>query len=231
MITAALLAAGLAACGAAEQAPAAGAAEPRPAAEAARATPGEPPRRVLVVGTSLTAGLGLDDPALAYPGLLQRKVDAAGLPYTVVNAGVSGETSAGARSRIDWLMSEPVSVLVLETGANDGLRGIQAGTLAENLQAIIDRAREQQPPPAIVLLGMRTLTNYGAEYGERFAAVYRDVAEANRVPLVPFLLEGVGGVAELNQADGVHPTPEGQRVMAATVWEVLEPVLRERAAP
>jgi acyl-CoA thioesterase-1 len=231
MITAALLAAGLAACGAGEQAPAAGAAGPRPAAEAARATPGEPPRRVLVVGTSLTAGLGLDDPALAYPGLLQRKVDAAGLPYAVVNAGVSGETSAGARSRIDWLMSEPVSVLVLETGANDGLRGIQAGTLAENLQAIIDRARQQQPPPAIVLLGMRTLTNYGAEYGERFAAVYRDVAEANRVPLVPFLLEGVGGVAELNQADGVHPTPEGQRVMAATVWEVLEPVLRERAAP
>jgi len=224
------LAAGLAACSGRGEAPA-----PREAAADAALPkegrePQEPRGRVLVVGTSLTAGLGLEDPALAYPALLQREVDAAGLPYTVVNAGVSGETSAGARSRIDWLLSQPVAVLVLETGANDGLRGIETGALRENLQAIVDRARQQQPPPEIVLLGMRTLTNYGAEYGERFAAVYREVAEANRLPFVPFLLEGVGGVPELNQADGIHPTPEGQRHLAATVWEVLGPVLRERAA-
>jgi acyl-CoA thioesterase-1 len=120
---------------------------------------------------------------------------------------------------------------VLETGANDGLRGIETLALRDNLQGIVDRAREQQPPPAIVLLGMRALTNYGAEYGERFAAVYRELAEANDLPLVPFLLDGVGGVPELNQPDGVHPTPEGQRIMAQHVWEVLEPVLRERVSP
>jgi acyl-CoA thioesterase-1 len=230
MITAALLASALAACSGGGTAPA-------PLDTGARAGSAADPRapearreRVLVVGTSLTAGLGLDDPGLAYPGLLQREVDAAGLPYAVVNAGVSGETSAGARSRMDWLLSRPVAVLVLETGANDGLRGIETGSLRENLQAIIDRAREQEPPPAIVLLGMRTLTNYGADYGERFAAVYREVAEANQIPLVPFLLEGVGGVPELNQADGIHPTPEGQRVLATTVWPVLEPVLRALSA-
>jgi acyl-CoA thioesterase-1 len=228
MITAALIAAGLAACAPGERAPAARETAASDATSEPGAAPGPGPR-VVFVGTSLTAGLGLEDPALAYPGLLQRELDEAGLAYTVVNAGVSGETSAGALARLDWLMTDPVAVLVVETGANDGLRGLEAGELRHNLQAIVDRARQQQPRPAVVLLGMRTLTNYGADYGQRFAAVYREVAEANQLPLVPFLLEGVGGVAALNQADGIHPTPEGQRLMAATVWEVLEPVLRERA--
>lgn len=226
MITTALLAAGaLAACSGGRVAETGNGDR----GNAAAAEPAGSRGRILVVGTSLTAGLGLDDPDLAYPGRLQEKVDAAGLPFTVVNAGVSGETSAGAASRIDWLMSEPVAVLVLETGANDGLRGLETGALRQNLQAIVDRARAQEPPPAIVLLGMRTLTNYGTEYGERFAAVYRDLAEAEDLPLVPFLLDGVGGVPELNQPDGIHPTPQGHQIMADRVWEVLEPVLRARA--
>ena len=180
---------------------------------------------MVFLGTSLTAGLGID-PADAYPALLQRKIDSAGLAFTTVNAGVSGETSAGARHRIDWLMSQPVSVLVIETGANDGLRGLDVDTLRANIQAIIDRARTQQPPPRIILVGMRALPNYGLQYVRRFKAVYPELAKENHVPLVPFLLEGVAGVDSLNQADMMHPTATGQRRVAETIWPVLEGVLR-----
>jgi acyl-CoA thioesterase I len=183
--------------------------------------------RVVFLGTSLTAGLGID-PLEAYPSLLQRKMDSAGLAFTAVNAGVSGETSAGARHRMDWLMREPVSVLVIETGANDGLRGLDVDSLEANLQAIIDRARRQQPPPRIVLVGMRALPNYGLRYVRRFNAVYPELAKRNGVPLVPFLLQGVAGVDSLNQADMMHPTAAGQRRVAETVWPVLEGVLRGR---
>jgi acyl-CoA thioesterase-1 len=179
---------------------------------------------ILCVGTSLTAGLGVD-PSEAWPARLQEKIDAAGLRYRVVNAGSSGETSAGARSRVDWLMRQPVSVLVLETGANDGLRGQDPAATRENIQAVLDRAKRQQPPPRLVIAGMQALPNYGADYVKRFAAVYPEVAKANDALLVPFILEGVAGVPELNQADGVHPTPEGHRRMAETVWKVLRPVL------
>jgi acyl-CoA thioesterase-1 len=176
--------------------------------------------RIVFLGTSLTAGLGVD-PSEAYPALLQRKVDSAGLPFTVVNAGVSGETSAGARRRIDWILREPVSMLVIETGANDGLRGLDVDSLKSNIQAIIDRARRQQPPPRIVLVGMRALPNYGFGYVRRFNAVYPDLAKRNDLPLVPFLLEGVVGVDSLNQADMMHPTAAGQRRVAETVWPVV----------
>jgi acyl-CoA thioesterase I len=176
--------------------------------------------RVVFVGTSLTAGLGLD-PSEAYPSLLQRKIDSAGLPFVAVNAGVSGETSAGARRRIDWVLREPASVLVIETGANDMLRGLDTDSLEANIQAIIDRARRQSPPPRIVLLGMRGLPNYGLQYVRRFNAVYPDLAKRNGIPLVPFLLEGVAGVDSLNQADMIHPTAAGQRRVAETVWPVV----------
>jgi acyl-CoA thioesterase-1 len=181
---------------------------------------------VVFLGTSLTAGYGLPSPELAYPALIQQKIDSAGLRYRVVNAGVSGETSADARRRIDWVLRQPASVLVVETGANDGLRGLDPDSLRANLQAIIDRAKAHRPPPKIVLVGMRTLPNYGPAYGERFAEVYPAVAKANDLPLVPFLLDGVGGRPGLNQPDGVHPTAAGQRVLAQNVWSVLAPVLR-----
>jgi acyl-CoA thioesterase-1 len=180
---------------------------------------------VLFVGTSLTAGFGLD-PEQAYPALIQKKIDSAGLDYRVVNAGVSGETSAGALRRVDWLLRQPVSVLVLETGANDGLRGLPPDSLRANIQAMLDRAQRLRTPPKVVLVGMRVPPNYGRAYSRKFQSVYPELARANQVSLVPFLLEGVGGVSALNQLDGVHPTVEGQRKMAETVWRVLEPLLR-----
>ena len=183
---------------------------------------------VVFLGTSLTAGLGLD-PDQAYPALLQRKIDSAGLGYRVVNAGVSGETSAGARQRIDWVLREPVAVLVIETGANDGLRGLPPDSLRANIQAILSRAQRVQPAPKVVIVGMRVPPNYGRTYSQQFQAVYSELARTSGAELVPFLLEGVGGVTTLNQADGIHPTAEGQRKMAETVWKVLGPVLRRKA--
>src|SRR5687768_17166923 len=145
--------------------------------------------RIVFLGTSLTAGLGLD-PDQAYPALIQQKLDAAGLRYEAVNAGVSGETSAGARRRIEWLLRQPAAVLVIETGANDGLRGLEVDSLRSNIQAIIDVAGQQSPKPAVVLVGMRALPNLGFGYSGRFERVYSELARQNDVPLVPFLLDG-----------------------------------------
>ena len=181
--------------------------------------------RVVFLGTSLTAGLGLD-PANAYPALIQAKIDSAGLPYTAVNAGVSGETSAGALRRIDWLLQQPVAVLVIETGANDALRGLNVDTMSANIQSIIDQARKLNPPPAIVLVGMRAPPNMGPDYVRRFRAAFPALAEKNAIPLVPFLLDGVAGRPSLNQGDMIHPTAQGQRIIAETVWRVIGPVLR-----
>jgi acyl-CoA thioesterase-1 len=180
----------------------------------------------MFLGTSLTAGFGID-PEQAYPALIQKKIDSAGLTYRVVNAGVSGETSAGALRRVDWLFQEPVAVLVVETGANDGLRGLPPDSLRANIQAIFDRAKRLRPPPKLVLVGMRVPPNYGRPYSQRFQAIYPELARANGAALVPFLLEGVGGMPNLNQPDGVHPTAEGQRRLAETVWRVLEPLLKQ----
>jgi acyl-CoA thioesterase I len=181
--------------------------------------------RVVFLGTSLTAGLGLD-PANAYPALIQAKIDSAGLPYTAVNAGVSGETSAGALRRIDWLLQQPVAVLVIETGANDALRGLNVDTMSANIQAIIDHARQLNPPPTIVLVGMRAPPNLGPDYVRRFRAAFPALADKNEIPLVPFLLDGVAGRPSLNQGDMIHPTARGQQMMAETVWRVVGPVLR-----
>jgi acyl-CoA thioesterase-1 len=195
----------------------------------APAPPAEGERgRVVFLGTSLTAGHGLD-PEQAYPAVIQRKIDSAGLRFEAVNAGVSGETSAGARRRIDWLLRQPVSVLVIETGGNDGLRGLEPDSLRSNIQFMIDQARKLSPAPAIVLVGMRAPPNLGFGYARRFREVYPELAEKNDLPLVPFLLEGVAGVGGLNQADMIHPTAKGQQRMADVVWKVLEPVLRRAA--
>jgi acyl-CoA thioesterase-1 len=175
------------------------------------------------------AGLGVD-PEEAYPALVQRKIDAAGLRYRVVNAGVSGETSAGARRRVGWLLRQPVAVLVVETGANDGLRGQPPEATRENIQAILDEARGREPPPRLVLAAMEALPNYGEDYRRRFRAIYPQVAKASGATLVPFLLDGVAGNPRLNQPDGIHPTAEGHALVAEKVWKALRPLL-ESASP
>jgi acyl-CoA thioesterase-1 len=185
---------------------------------------------VLFLGTSLTAGQGID-PGQAYPALVEARIRAAGLPYRVVNAGVSGETSAGARRRLDWLLRQKVAVLVIETGANDGLRAQEPAATRANIQAICDRARRESPPPKLVLAGMRALPNYGRDYAARFRAIYPELARANGAVLIPFLLEGVAGVPRLNQDDGVHPTAEGHRIIADTVWRALGPLLEGPSPP
>jgi acyl-CoA thioesterase I len=198
----------------------------KPVSNVSAAMPSSQRPTVLFLGTSLTAGYGID-PEQTYPALIQQKIDSAGLDYRVINAGLSGETSAGALRRADWVFRQPVSVLVLETGANDGLRGLPADSLRANIQGILDRAKQLRPPPRLVLIGMRVPPNYGRTYSQQFQSIYPRLAKSNGAELVPFLLEGVGGVRALNQPDGVHPTAEGQRKMAETVWRVLEPVLRQ----
>jgi acyl-CoA thioesterase-1 len=152
-------------------------------------------------------------------------IDAAGLRYRVVNAGLSGETSAGALRRLDWVLPQPPAVLIVETGANDGLMGQDPGALKDNLDAILRRARERVPSLRIVLVGMQAPPNLGADYTRRFRSVYPELARAHGAALVPFLLEGVGGIAGMNQADGIHPNAEGQRRAAQNVWKVLRPLL------
>lgn len=193
------------------------------------APPAAEAHTVLFLGTSLTAGYGLPTEQ-SFPARIQEKVDSAGLPFRVVNAGVSGETSAGARRRIDWLLRQPFDVLVLETGANDMLRGADLDSTRANIQAIIDRVRDERPNAQIVLAGMMAPPNLGREYANRFRDMYPALATENDVTLVPFLLAGVGGVPELNQRDGIHPNAQGQAIVAENVWTVLEPELREVAA-
>lgn len=183
---------------------------------------------VLFLGTSLTAGMGVD-PDSAYPALVQARIDSAGLPFRVVNAGSSGETSAGALRRLEWLLRQPFDVMVLETGANDMLRGTDPGSTRANLQRIVDRVRAERPEARIVLVGMMAPPNLGRAYAEEFRTLYPELAEENGILLVPFLLEGVGGVPEMNLPDGIHPNEAGHRRVAETVWRTLEPVLREEA--
>jgi len=185
---------------------------------------------IVFLGTSLTAGYGLADPATqAYPALLQAKLDSAGRAFRVVNAGLSGESSAGALSRIDFLLRrDTVAVLIVETGANDGLRGQDPDSVRARIQAIFDRAKQTIPPPRLVLVGMEALPNLGQDYVRRFHAIFPEVARANRAALVPFLLAGVAGVDSLNQDDGIHPTAAGHRLLAQNVWPVLEEVTRTR---
>jgi acyl-CoA thioesterase I len=183
---------------------------------------------VLFVGTSLTAGYGLGE-SFAYPARLQERIDAAALPFRVVNAGISGETSAGGLSRIDWMLQRPVDVLVLELGANDGLRGLDVAAMRSNIDAIIRRTREAHPEADIVILGMEAPPNLGARYTARFRQTFGELAREHGAAYVPFLLEGVAGEPALNLDDGIHPNRQGHRLMAETVWAVLAGVLERRA--
>lgn len=182
--------------------------------------------RVVFLGTSLTAGLGLARDSERYTDRLQELADSAGLAAIMVNAGVSGETSAGGLRRLDWLLEEPVDVLVVELGANDGLRGQDPDALEENLRTLVGRTRARHPDVTIVVVGMEAPPNMGPRYTRRFRQVFPAVADALDTELVPFLLEGVAGVPRLNQEDGIHPTAEGHRRMARNVWPVLERALR-----
>jgi acyl-CoA thioesterase-1 len=198
-----------------------------PAAVADSPTPRGP--RVVFVGTSLTAGLGLSTPDEAFPARLQELADSAGVPARMVNLGVSGETSAGGLRRIGWVMSDTVDVLVLELGANDGLRGQDTDVLESNLEAIIDTTRARWPDAEIVLVGMEAPPNLGARYTSAFHEVFPRVARERETALVPFLLEGVGGERAFNQGDGIHPNAEGHGILARNVWPVLEPAIRRAA--
>ena len=181
---------------------------------------------ILFFGDSLTAAMGLD-PAEGYPAEIQKIIDSLGLNYEVLNAGLSGETTAAGRNRIDWVLNQEVDVFVLALGANDGLRGIPVEETYRNLQAIIDKVREENPNVEIVLAGMQIPPNLGPEYTTQFRELFPRLAEENNLHLVPFLLEGVAGDPKLNQQDGIHPTAEGYDIVAKNVWEVLEPVVRE----
>jgi acyl-CoA thioesterase-1 len=181
-------------------------------------------KTALFYGDSLTAGYGLD-PDQAFPALLQKKIEEAGLDWRVVNAGLSGETTAGGLRRLDWILRQPVDLFVIELGGNDGLRGIAPDVTRKNLQEMIDRIRAKNPRVILVLAGMQIPTNMGPAHAEAFARIYPELAAANGITLIPFLLEGVGGVPELNLPDGIHPTAEGHRIVADTVWKIIRPLL------
>lgn len=182
-------------------------------------------KTILFFGDSITAGLGLDDTNDAFPGVIQSKIDSLGLDYEVVNSGVSGETSAGGKSRIDWILNQDIDIFVLELGANDGLRGIAVTETKANLQAIIDAVKTKSPTTKIILAGMELPPNMGQDYTTKFRTLFADLASENSLPFIPFILKDVGGIKELNQNDGIHPTVEGHKIVANNVWEILAPVL------
>ena len=190
-----------------------------------KSVPGGAPRRtILFLGTSLTAGLGLE-PDSAYPQQVQRRIDAAGLPYQALNAGVSGETSAGLLRRLDWVLQDSAAVIVVETGANDGLRGQSVEATKATIGQVLARIAKDRPEARVVLVQMEAPTNLGPVYTRAFHAMFPSLAAEHHVTLMPFLLNGVAGVASLNQGDGVHPNLAGERIVTATVWRALEPLL------
>lgn len=193
--------------------------------EIATATPATKKKVIVFFGNSLTAAYGLDDPSQGFAGLIQKRVDSLGLGYKVINAGVSGETTSGGNSRIDWLLKQPLDVFVLELGGNDGLRGIPVSETRKNLQAILDKVRAKYPDAKLVLAGMQIPPNMGQQYAAEFRDVYADLAKKNNITLIPFLLEGVGGESKLNQSDGIHPTAEGHKILAENVWVRIKDLL------
>jgi acyl-CoA thioesterase I len=181
-------------------------------------------KTIVFFGNSLTAGYGLT-PQQAFPALIQNKIDSLGLPYRVVNAGVSGETSTGGDARIDWILKQPLDVFVLELGANDGLRGIPVSQTKKSLQSIIDKVKAKYPSAKLVLAGMQIPPNMGVSYTTEFKNLYPELATKNNMTLISFLLEGVGGEAKLNQEDGIHPSAEGAKIVAENVWKELQKLL------
>lgn len=183
-------------------------------------------KTILFFGDSLTAGYGLDDVNDAFPALIQATIDSLQLDYTVINAGLSGETTSGGRNRLDWVLNQKIDVFVLELGANDGLRGIPLTETRENLQVMIDLIKAKNAEVKIVLAGMQLPPNMGQDYTTEFRNIFPELAKQNDTDLIPFLLKNVGGISELNQADGIHPTVEGQKIVATNVWEVLQSVIQ-----
>lgn len=181
-------------------------------------------KTIVFFGNSLTAGYGLD-PSQAFPALIQQKIDSQDLPYKVINAGVSGETSSGGNSRIDWILEQPLDIFVLELGANDGLRGLPVNQTKSNLQAIIDKVKAKYPKAQILIAGMQMPPNLGQQYTADFRAIFPELAKKNNCTLIPFILEGVGGEARFNQEDGIHPTEDGHEIVAENVWKQLQPLL------
>jgi acyl-CoA thioesterase-1 len=183
-------------------------------------------KTIVFLGDSLSAGSGVK-PQEAFPALVQEKIRARGLPFEVVNAGVGGDTTAGGLRRLDWLLQRKIDVLVLELGGNDGLRGLPVSNIKSNLQAMIDKAKAKNPDVKIVIAGMQMPPNVGAKYAEEFRQVFYDVAKENSATMIPFLLEGVGGLREFNQPDLIHPNPLGHKIVADVVWKTIEPLLNE----
>jgi acyl-CoA thioesterase-1 len=181
-------------------------------------------KSIVFFGNSLTAGYGVS-PSEAFPAIIQKKIDSLDLPYQVINAGVSGETSSGGKTRIDWILREPVDIFILELGANDGLRGTPLSETKKNLQDIIDKVKTKYPDTKLVFAGMEIPPNMGQAYTTEFRNIYTDLAAKNKMTLIPFLLEGVGGEPELNQADGIHPTAEGHLIVAENVWKQIKKLL------
>jgi len=180
---------------------------------------------IVFFGNSLTAGYGLE-PEEAFPAIIQTYIDSLGYNYRVVNAGVSGETTASGNSRVDWILKQTLDVFVLELGGNDGLRGIDPAQTKLNLQSIIDKVKAEKPEVVIVLAGMQVPPNMGVEYSDKFRNLYPELAQTNNLPLIEFLLEGVGGEPELNLPDGIHPTAEGHQIVADNVWNTLKDIIR-----
>ena len=183
-------------------------------------------KNILFFGNSLTAAYGLDDVSQGFVGLTQQRIDSLGLPYRCINSGLSGETTAGGASRVEWVIEQqPVEVFVLELGGNDALRGLKPDETAKNLTAIVAKVRAKYPSVKIILSGMEAPRNMGNTYIKAFHDVYPTLAKAENLPLIPFILEGVGGIAELNQKDGIHPTAAGNRIVLETIWRTLKPIL------
>lgn len=189
-----------------------------------KATTASEQKNIVFFGNSLTAGYGLDLDE-SFPAIIQQKLDSLHYSYKAINAGLSGETTAGGKSRVDWVLQQPVNIFVLELGGNDGLRGIPLKETSQNLQIIIDKVKAKYPDVKILLTGMQIPPNLGKKYTEEFQQLYKPLAEKNKISFLPFLLEGVGGEEKLNQADGIHPTAEGQKIVADNIWKVLKELL------
>ncbi|MEJ7694060.1 arylesterase [Daejeonella sp.] len=181
-------------------------------------------KNILFFGNSLTAGLGVE-PDEAFPALIGNKIDSLNLRYKITNAGLSGETTAAGKARINWILKQKVDVFILELGANDGLRGIPVSETAKNLQDIVDQVKAKYPEAKLVMTGMQVPPNMGSKYASDFSVIFKQIADKNNMALVPFLLDKVGGVSNLNQSDGIHPTTEGHRILADNVWVVLKDLL------
>lgn len=182
-------------------------------------------KTILVFGDSIAAGLGVD-PEQAFPAILQQKIDSVGLAYEVINGGLSGETSAGGLRRISWVLQRKVDIMILELGGNDGLRGIDLSSTKENLQKIINTAQEKNSEIQVIIAGMQVPPNLGIEYTSEFVNLYPDLADINNLPLIPLILDKVGGYDQYMQPDQIHPNAAGHRVVAGTVWETLYPIIK-----